>query len=74
MQYAPFVKGSFANLYIAYSWRLLSIGYGVEDRSSASIFWEDGGVGDYESFFKAVNEFGWQHVSIRYDEAKVRLY
>lgn len=31
-------------------------------------------MGDYESFFEAVNELGWKHVSIRNDESKVRLY
>lgn len=31
-------------------------------------------MGDYESFFEAVNQLGWEHVSVRYDESKVRFH
>jgi hypothetical protein len=68
MEYTSFVKSSFANLYIADSGSLLSVGDGVEDGSSSSEFGEEGGVGDYESFFEAIDQFGWEHITVRYDE------
>lgn len=67
MEYASLVKSTFANLYIAYSRRLLSIGDCVENRSSASEFRKYGRMSNYESFFEAINELGWEHVSIRYN-------